>query len=266
MSSSFSLAEAELDFLCERLGLDELPYPIEIRSSGATMNERAALRERTVAGLAERGLVDGTGRAQPWVEDVFAVLCRAELSVDAVHLGAAGHEPTLALAAALGAQGVLAEQDSRGLRVRAVPADGLASAVLDLLPALRRGSEKSVTVPLEELISAHGVDFMQRRAASNGGGSVLGAASAAADADRKTLARLHAQPRECGGQLGVNARGSTGSRTRAPVLSWFGTESGSYLTQAGKSQDGRDWITIAPADVPALRHRLNEMLGAAAHR
>jgi hypothetical protein len=32
------------------------------------------------------------------------------------------------------------------------------------------------------------------------------------------------------------------------VLSWFDTESGRYFTQASRGRDGRDWITIAPAD------------------
>ena len=250
-------SSAELDFLCEQLGVDELPYPFDVHSQGATMNERAALRTQVLGGLFERGLVDGAGRPEPRLEDAFAVLRSAELSLDAVHIAEPAGTVSSAMAATLGGQGLLAVQEAGGLRLREVPTDGLASAIVELLPGLRRGTEKSVTVELRELMSGHGVDFMQRRPSPDG------AERTGADEDRKTLARLHAQPRQRGGQLGANARSDGGPRTRGPVLSWFDTESGCYFTQASKGQDGRDWITIAPVDAPTLRNRLNEMLSGA---
>ena len=58
----------------------------------------------------------------------------------------------------------------------------------------------------------------------------------------------------------MNARKPMGGRSRSPVLSWFDTETGRYLTYAKRGGDGREWITIAPADAPTLRHRLTELL------
>jgi hypothetical protein len=49
------------------------------------------------------------------------------------------------------------------------------------------------------------------------------------------------------------------------VLSWFDTETGRYFTQATRGHDGRDWITIAPAEPVTLRRRLGEMLASAAN-
>lgn len=255
--SSALLAPVELDFLWEELGAGDLPYPLELRSHGATMDERAALRAEVRARLAQRGLADPAGRPEPWLEDRLGVLAGAELSLDGVYVDTADGEPVLALAAARGGQAVQAVQDARGLHLTQIPADGLASAIIGLLPQARRGAEKSITVPLEQLMSGPGVDFMQRRA-PGGDGRV------SADEDRKALSRLHAQERERGGQLGVNGRAKHGGRTRLPVLSWFDTETGRYFTQATRGQDGRDWITIAPADAATLRHRLNEMLASAA--
>ncbi|MFJ1766522.1 ESX secretion-associated protein EspG [Amycolatopsis sp. NPDC088138] len=255
MPNAELLTPVEVDFLWESAGLGELPYPLRARSHGETEDERSLLRRRTLEGLAARGLADGRGRPEPHVEDYFGLLATPELSLDAVQLIAPDAEPLLAIAGVLGGQGLLAVQDTRGLHLQPCPVDGLASAIVSLLPGAPRGSEKSITVPLDQLVGAHGVDFLQRRGPGDDRTS--------ADDDRKALARLHAQPRLRGGQIAANARTRMGARTRTPVLSWFDTESGRYFTQASQGRDGRDWITIAPADAATLRHRLGEMLAGA---
>ncbi|MBB4687778.1 ESX secretion-associated protein EspG [Amycolatopsis jiangsuensis] len=259
MPNAELLTPLEVDFLWESAAVGELPYPLRIPSHGATMDERAGLRARVLAGLAERGLADHRGRPEPHVEDYFGILASPDTSLDTVQLLDPNGEPLLAVAARLGDQGLFAVQDQRGLHLNPCPPDGLATAVISLLPGAPRGSEKSITVPLEQLVSASGVDFMQRR-----GNQVDAAGRASVDEDRKALARLHAQQRLRGGQIGANARNRLGGRSRSPVLSWFDTETGRYFTQASRGRDGRDWITIAPADAPTLRHRLGEMLAGAA--
>ncbi|WP_328604937.1 ESX secretion-associated protein EspG [Amycolatopsis sp. NBC_00345] len=259
MPNAELLTPLELDFLWESAGVGELPYPLRARSHGSTVDERAALRGQTLNGLAQRGLADGRGRPEPHVEDFFGVLASPDLSLDSVQLIDPNAEPLLAVAGALGSQGLLAVQDTRGLHLQPCPVDGLATAIVSLLPGAPRGTEKSITVPLEQLVGASGVDFMQRR-----GNQVDASGRASVDEDRKALARLHAQPRLRGGQIGANARNRMGGRSRSPVLSWFDTESGRYFTQATSGRDGRDWITIAPADAATLRHRLGEMLSGAA--
>ena len=256
MPNAELLTPVEVDFLWESAGLGELPYPLRIRSHGATADERSMLRRRTLEGLTARGLADGRGRPEPHLEDYFGVLATPELSLDAVQLIAPDAESLLAVAGVLGGQGLLAVQDTRGLHLQPCPADGLAGAIVSLLPGAPRGSEKSITVPREQLVGTHGGDFVQRRG--------NGDERASADEDRKALARLLAQPRLRGGQIGANARNRLGGRTRTPVLAWFDTETGRYFTQATRGRDGREWITIAPADAATLRHRLGEMLAGAA--
>ncbi|MEU4247855.1 ESX secretion-associated protein EspG [Amycolatopsis sp. NPDC026612] len=256
MPNAELLTPVEVDFLWESAGLGELPYPLRIRSHGATVDERAVLRRRTLEGLTARGLADGRGRPEPHMEDYFGVLATPDLSLDAVQLIAPDAEPLLAVAGVLGDQGLLAVQDTRGLHLQPCPSDGLAGAIVSLLPGAPRGSEKSITVPRDQLVGTPGGDFRQRR--GNGGERV------SADEDRKALARLLAQPRLRGGQIGANARNRLGGRTRTPVLGWFDTETGRYLTRGTRGHDGRDWITIAPADAATLRHLLGEMLAGAA--
>jgi hypothetical protein len=277
MAAAELLTPLELDFLWEASDQQgELPYPLRVRSHGATIDERAVLRRQTLGVLAQRRLVGVSGQPHPDLEGLFEVLAAGELSLDTVQISAPNSEPLLAVASALGTQGLLAVQDGRGLHLQPIAADGLASAVISLLPPVaRRGTEKSITVPLEQLLSSTGVDFLQRRGPSGGtdtraysaiseGRGRRAAGLSSTDDDRKALARLHAQPRLRGGQIAANARSRMGGKSRSPVLSWFDTETGRYFTQASRGHDGRDWITIAPADPAALRHRLGEMLSGAA--
>jgi hypothetical protein len=257
------LSPPELDFLWESFGAGELPYPLEVRSHGATLDERANLRGQVLAGLAQRGVADGRGRPEPHIENFFEVLSGAELSLDSVHITAPGVKPLLAVAAMLGGQGLLIVQDDRGFHFQPVAPDGLTSAIVSLLPPAGRGSEKSITVPLEELVAGTGADFLQRRVPRDGSVPTVRTGS---DDDRKSLSRLQSQPRLRGGQIGANARSRLSGKSRPLVLSWFDTNSGRYFTQATQGHDGREWITIAPADAPTLRHRLGEMLSGAAGR
>ncbi|HKS48455.1 MAG TPA: ESX secretion-associated protein EspG [Amycolatopsis sp.] len=255
MTRAELLTPPELDFLWESFGAGELPYPLKVRSHGATIDERARLRNQVFAELAQRGVVDGRGRPEPHIENFFEVLAGFEMSLDSVHLAApGGANPLLAVAAALGGQGLLTVQDERGFHLQPVPPDGLASAIISLFPAAPRGTEKSITVPLDQLVAGGGADFLDRHP---GGRS-------SADDDRKALSRLQAQPRLRGGQIGANARNRMGGKSRSPVLSWFDTETGRYITQASRGHDGRDWVTVAPADAATLRHRLGEMLSGVA--
>ncbi|MCT2582537.1 ESX secretion-associated protein EspG [Actinophytocola gossypii] len=227
-----------LDFLWEALGAGELPYPLEVRSHGATMDERAALRRRVSEDLVSAGLIDHGGRLEPELEDWFGVLAQPDLSIDSVFLPELDAPPVLALAAAGRAGAVLAVQHRQELRLRPIPRDGLVSAIVAMLPGAPRGTEQSISVPAAELAAVP-----------------AGAAQRTSDVEtRKALATLTAMPNRRGGQIGVNSRTDVRGRRRSPVLSWFDNDSGRYLTQ---TRDG--WATFAPADAATLRHRIGEL-------
>lgn len=244
-----SLTAVEFDFLWELAAAGEVPYPLERRSHGATMDERASLRHKTLGELAQRGVIDRSGRVEPRLAGYFEVLAGAEISVDSVHVDEPGGKAVLAVVGALAGRGLLAVQDARGLWLKEVPVDGLASTIVSLLPAGERGRERSVTLPIEQLVAGAGADFLQRTDGESDNGD-----------DRKVLARLHAQERLRGGQIGANVLTEVGSRSRSPVLSWFDTESGRYLTKSSTGSDGREWITIAPVDAGTMRQRVGEMI------
>lgn len=250
----------EFDFLWELAAPGEVPYPLVRVSHGRTMDERAELRRTTLAELAQRGVLDRHGRVEPRLASYLEVLAGGQLTVDSVHIAEPGSKAVLAVVGSLHGRGLLAVQDERGLWLKEVPNDGLASTIVSLLPPGERGSLRSITMPVEQLMAGAGADFLQRK--DGGAGAPE---PGPADDDRKVLARLHAEERLRGGQIGANVLTEVGSRSRSPVLSWFDTESGRYLTKASRGSDGREWITIAPADLATLRQRIAEMI-AGVHR
>jgi hypothetical protein len=236
---SYLLNPLALDFLWEALDAGELPYPLELRSHGATMDERAGLRRRLHEDLVGQGLLDRSGRLQPRIEEWLAALARPEVSIDSTFLPELDAPPVRALAAGGRGVAVLAVQEADGLRLTELARSGLATAILELLPAARRGTELSVSLPAEEFAAAG------RRSPVE---------------PRQALARLTAMPNLRGGQIAVNFRDAMRGRRRSPVLAWFDNESGRYLSQARVASDGREWVTVAPADAATLRKRISEMM------
>ncbi|MGX7825699.1 ESX secretion-associated protein EspG [Actinokineospora sp. 24-640] len=244
MPSAETLDQLALDFLWEAMDAGELPYPLRVRSHGDTVDERSRLRARMHAELASRGLIDRYGRVEPHVEDWLGVLARPEVAIDALFLPAVPGAAICVYAAVAGGIGVVATQSADDLHLRRVRADGLVAEVVGLLPAAQRGAEASVSLPAEEFAAI-----------------TPGSARGVPDSDpRAGLARLVAQPNLRGGQFGVSSRDRSGTRRRGPVLSWFDKPNGRYLASTSRGRDGRDWITVAPADVQTLRHRLGLLL------
>lgn len=225
------LTPVALDFVWESLAAGEPPYPLDVRSHGATMDERRALRHRVWEDLRTQRMLDVDGRLSPDVADWLALLAHGTHSIDAVL------DDTAAVAVGDATRALLATQTTDGgLTLRPIDPSALASSVVALLPRHPRGKEHSITIPVSELGSPR------------------------SPMDREVLKSLAEQPKLRAGQLAANTRNPMGGRRRGPVLSWFDTTEGRYLTYSNKGRDGTDWITIAPADAATLRHRLTELL------
>ncbi|MGQ0837168.1 ESX secretion-associated protein EspG [Actinokineospora sp.] len=224
------LSPLALDLLWESLDLGELPYPLEVRSHGETADERADLRDQVFSDLRAQGTAD-----DPRWADWLSLLARADRSVDSVFLPRADGPAVRALAVGTDSAALLATQDESGLWLRPLPVGALVSAIVDLLPPAARGTETSLTTPVDPAAASSVRDRI--------------------DLDRRALVRLFDQPRLRVGQFAANTRDRLGGRRRSTAMSWFDTESGRYLTYAKGG-----WATIAPADTATLRHRLGELL------
>ncbi|MFC4854428.1 ESX secretion-associated protein EspG [Actinophytocola glycyrrhizae] len=231
------LTPVALDFLWESLSAGELPYPLAAKSHGETMDQRSMLRHRVFEDLRNQRLMDAHGRPSPDIEDWLTLLVHGTHSVDAVF------EDRSALSTGDGHQAILATQTEEGLTLRRIDPSSVVSSIVALLPPCRRGTEQSITIPAADLTAmSHGKP------------------AGRTTTDRQVLKALSEQPKLRVGQLAVNTRNRMGGRKRSPVLSWFDTETGRYLTYTKKGQDGTDWVTIAPADPATLRHHLGELL------
>jgi len=250
------------DFLWESAGLGELPYPLKVRSHGTTEDERSALRQRVNVELNARGLRDRLGRLEPDVQDWLTLLARGLITIDALHIPDFQKPPVGILAGSDGTNGVVAIQDTDGIWIRPVRDEGLASTVVGLLPAGPRGTESSITIPVSDALRV-----APNRVAVPAMDTEPGPArrrrtslSERVTDPRDAYARLIGQPRLRGGQLVANSRNELGSRQRSAVLAWFDTATGRYLSLSRAGSDGREWMTVSPADTKTLRGRLAELV------
>lgn len=232
----------ELDFLWEELGAGDLPFPLTLRQHGATLGERSVLRRETMAALAGRNLVSMTGRLDAELAGVLLVLARAEVAIDLMFLPEDdATEPVTAFAGRVGGHAVLAVQRAHGIELRDVRVDAMASEMVAMVPAGRRGTHTSVSLPVEE--------FTIQRVRRPGG----------TDSDRQAREiahRLLADRNERYGEFAVSGRDRMrGTTLRTPVLSWSDKSSGRYISYVRNG-----WRTIAPADAGMIRQRLAEMI------
>lgn len=257
------------DVLWESMGLGDIPYPLQVASHGATELDRIQLRDRVHTELDARRLRDAGGRVDPRLAGWLGLLSRPALSVDALHIPAYEAAPIGVLAAADEHEAVLAIQDTDGVWLRPIDPDGVVSHVLEQLPPANRGTESSVSLPLDEALG------IRPDAMPTAGGAQRNAAEpedkrgkrrqqrSLADRThdpRQVYAQLIGQPRLAGGQLAANSRSVVGSKRRSPILAWFDTASGRYLSVSAPGTDEREWLTISPADTRTLRGRLGELV------
>lgn len=247
-----SLSHLEFDVVWERLDLGDRPYPIDVRSFGETMDERAELCEQAFQTLAEKGLHDGR-ELDPRLEDLLVMLVRNTFTVDG-HLMGARHMEILA--ASRGDRGVLAVLTGSELRLRPVRDTNLVGEVVDLLPDEKPGPGGAVTMPravFRDATEAYARSgYVGLEAALNAGG-VTGR-------DMRTVVTLVESARHGAGQLAANGTDQAGRAARTPVLNWFDTAAGRYLVRPAPSPDREEWLTFTPGDSSRIAGRLVELI------
>ncbi|MPY79168.1 MAG: ESX secretion-associated protein EspG [Actinophytocola sp.] len=263
------LSPLVFDFLWEEMRLGEHPYPLRVPSHGETMDGRMMLRAEVGKLMVAEGIKDQRGFVEPGVEHWLHVLAASTRSVDAIHSPGSGEDHVLALAASDGETGVLAVQSAAGVLLRPTYPEALVSEIIGLLPAGERGTQRAVTLSLDDAlrtsparvkVTASGRDEESRGRFGLRRGRSRALADRSAGDQREDYAVLSAQPRLRGGQLAANSRDEAGRKHRSSVLAWFDTVTGRYLNIARSGDDGHEWITVAPADTKTLRTRLAELL------
>jgi hypothetical protein len=251
---SLELSLAALDVLWADLRLGRVPFPLEIRSHGDTLDDRARIRAAVYADLGRRGLARDERPADTLVEDL-RLLADPTKIVDLVALlDMDDAEPMKALAATRGRHGILVVQGKLTLRLIRMRDIYTTGALVDLLPATRAGAGNSITSPAGALRAGPG-----RQRGEQQGGVLRKVAPAVADATLRAIAAVMEQSVRRAGQLGVTRIDDAGRRHRLPGIAWFDTDDGRYATTTARGRDGEDWVTLWPADNARLTHRLAEL-------
>lgn len=243
------LRPEEFLLLWTDVGLARVPFPLQVRESAQTVDERSAntlvIRERFA-----QGGVQQRGRVEADLEHVLRTLARPLLCCTA--FGFYGPEPGQLVrirAAHAGGAGVLAMQlagpsDEVGgdVMLSTVAGSGLAEAVVGALPAAAPGAMAAASMAVS---------------ASVGGYSSVNVVHNAAQRATERFQRLVEGPFGGGGHFTVTVLDADGTTRRLDTLRWFDRpEDGRYVTVHGATS------TVGPADAATLTAALHQQLAA----
>jgi EspG family len=234
---------AAFDIVWEDLRLGSVPYPFDVPSHGATLDERARLRTAVYEDLERAGLARGR-QPGPNLYEALRLLARPHVQLDTIatldrQRGLMLH----AAAVAAGQRALLAVQQGGTMRLEHIRDTALAASLVALLPPHQPGPGQQVSVPARELAQPN-----------------------RHSPEAQTLTTMLGEPVLRLGQFAGAMFDEQGVARRMPGLSWFDTEAGRYLGVAGRGRDGEDWATLSPADASGLIHRLGDMIRMASRR
>lgn len=251
---SVVLSPLEFDVLWEAERLPARHVALDVPSPGATYGERAALVEQAWESLARRRLARRR-QASAELVDLLGLLANPKVSVD---LWVWTDRQISGLAVSTGSQALLTVLD--GDEVWLIPArdSSLPESAVSVSGDLGAGVGRSVSVPHDVLTAAD----------TEAGGDAKAMVTCLEDRkvplwQAQELAGMLFGPL-ARGQFGVQRAGRDGNQRRAGrVVAFHDTDAGRYLVEVRPDTDGRDWVTVAPADNQLLAQRVWELLAEA---
>jgi hypothetical protein len=276
--SAVRLSPVELLGCWQALELGDTPGPLWIRPPGTTDEDRERLLAGTVAGLAARGLSDGS-RPHPTLAGMLRVIADAPVLVDVRFTDGAG-APMLGIGALAGAYGVtLVTRDgveglSAPIELTALDATRVTGTLLGLAGPVRAGVGAAVNVPADALDAALA---SAARAAGSSAGRAAGAAAAGSGHGAATdlwalgdrLVELGVPGREASSLArmcsGVTASGQLGATGRSGP--WRAERRGGWVV--GFHRTARGWfgqlrrggmVSVYPADPQRLLRAWHELI------
>lgn len=224
--------------------------------------DRAALRAATDE-LGRLGLLGGRDLHADF-RDTLNLLARPSMEFYGWIASTEDEQPRniAVLLAAVGNEAVLVVRDGGTVQLGPTRAEGMAEALIGLMPAVPAARGRSINLPEAEVrqLVADRMESAPGEAKPLPASAydIFGRASMAEDA--RDLLTVMDLPRTGGGELYVAARGRGGERRRCPnPVVYVDTQQGRWMTQLSTGRVGERWIVSAPASRQLLIGKLNEM-------
>ncbi|HEX5494567.1 MAG TPA: ESX secretion-associated protein EspG [Mycobacteriales bacterium] len=247
----------ELDASGDALRLDVRPFPFQFPVHGELVEERIRLIQAVHDTLTAKGLIEGR-RFAPELEDLVGLFAGGRVAVAVVgNVDGAG---LCARAVTDGRSAVLAVECGQAISFESVTPPSMVRSVLGLLPVLRPGPGRSVTVTVDEPVSVgrHRTpeeDLSDRR--------YLQPVRPKMDSTRVQEAivdEIMRRPRVGSGYMTVTARSRNGRESEPVTMSWLDTDAGRYAVLPSVGPDGRLHVTYTPADQSRLDQSLSRLV------
>lgn len=215
-----------------------------------TVAEGMAAQRQAWEALRARGLAS-TRQLAPELQEVLYLIARSAAELNA-RLDLPEGKRTV-VGCARGEHAALAELSGWGMRIRAVRATALPTAVAEVIPQRPLGRGRAVSVPAELLADQQGMTGADVERALLGGGLH--------PEDAQCFRAMLAGPKLGGGTFGAARRDRQGRRRIAEfVVTYYDTERGGYTIEQKRGIDRSRWYTVAPASRLQLAQRLAHLL------
>lgn len=252
LPSTVVLSALEFDVLWESQRFPRRHVALDVPSPGITRSERAVLVAKAWASLAERGLADSRGRAEPDLADRLALLAHPERSVD----GWIWTDREIrCLSVQAGRDALLGVVDRDEVWLIPAHDSSFVEAAVSVAGQCQAGYGQSANLPLDTL----------RDADEDAGGDPKSLILELEDRDIQLgtaqllagmFSGIHTK-----GQFGAERTGNGRVIRRANrVVAFHDNASGRYLYLTGPSADGRMWATVTPADNSIIATSVWELL------
>ncbi|HEV2779014.1 MAG TPA: ESX secretion-associated protein EspG [Actinophytocola sp.] len=246
------MSTIDMAVLAEVLRLPLFPYPLEVPTSGVTVDEHHRHVEAVLAGLVERGFVHGSTVAVD-LSYALDLLASGELVVDGRLV--VGHQCDLVGTVREG-HAALAVRTGDAVQIGLMPSRYLVQSIVKLLPDVPPLRGSSLTIPAESFTRALAV------AAQTVGSSEtyeFFTEAGIRSQDAQTLASI-VRTTGVAAQFGVSFRKPlVDLHQKRKTWTWYATEAGGIVL-THDSNERPTWTTLTPADPTRVGDYLDEAL------
>nr|WP_264085180.1 ESX secretion-associated protein EspG [Kibdelosporangium phytohabitans] len=237
--------------MCDRMDI-HLPAVITLPHGAFDPAARAAETQRATERLRVDGWLDHRDEVDDRLAIALRVLDQPHYLIDAICHVDARRDAVLAVA---GRRAVKLVVTGDQVVVRRIQPSGLAAQAVALLPVLREGHGRSVSLPTDALLAA--------ASTVDGDAAALGSALSHAGVS-PAVAHLVASMNTdvvSTAQFGVAVAARDRRMVRGDhVIGWWANDTGGYLAEQHRSSSGESWTTIAPTDSARLARQLDTLL------